>query len=147
MKFINIFFSVLIVNISCNSIQKPNFNNDFNDLDYLNGEWKLKKIGVFDRNKKIDFYIVDSTNYNYQILNIDTDKMLYNIKNYPFIKFEPSYPVSISGDTIYIKSGTTINNELVMLIKNKIIFKISDDLMSLKLTEFNGRNIKIFSKN
>ena len=65
---------------------------------------------------------------------------------YPFLDFEPGFPISIEGDTIFLLSGTTVGNKLVMLKKNIITYKFSEDYKLLELIYFDKENKMIFSR-
>ena len=114
-------------------------------MSNLKGNWMLTEIGAFD--KKNNLFSVDSTNYNFKKLSINIDKMSFHLTSYPFKNFEPSFPISISNDTIFILSGTTIDNRLVMLKKNSFVYKFSDDHKLLQLLNHEDKIIMIFSRN
>ena len=104
----------------------------------------MVEIGVL--NQKNTFYAVDSSNYNFKKLFIDIDKKNFHLTSYPFVDFEPSFPISIKSDTIFLLSGTTLENELVMLKKNTIIYNFSKDYKLLELRNLDEKNIMIFSR-
>jgi hypothetical protein len=128
---------------ACNNKSDPKFF--ISDMSNLKGNWMLTEIGLID--KKNTLFSVDSTNYNFKKLSIDIDKMNFHLTSYPFKNFEPSFPISISNDTIFILSGTTIDNELVMLKKNSFVYKFSDDHKLLQLLNLEDKIIMIFSRN
>jgi hypothetical protein len=134
-------FSILYLTSACNS--NPKFT--MVDKEYLDGKWKLIKIGVINHNKT--FFTVDSSNYNFKKLNINIDKMNFHLTSYPFENFEPSYPIEITNDSIFFLSGTTVNDEIIMLRKKTILYKISEDYKLLELRDFNEKEIMIFSRN
>ena len=73
--------------------------------------------------------------------------MNFHLTSYPFKNFDPSFPISISKDTIFILSGTTIDNRIVMLKKNSFIYKFSVDHKLLQLINEEDKIIMIFSRN
>ncbi|MAV80223.1 MAG: hypothetical protein CBD31_05345 [Flavobacteriaceae bacterium TMED171] len=131
----------------CEYDKKINFEDGNFEINNLNGKWELIQMGVLS-NLELNLFNVDSTNFNYKKLNIDTEKMIYHLTSYPF-KNSREYPskIFISNDTIKITSGTTINNEIKILIKKYIIFKISNNLNYLKLFDTKDNTVMIFSKN
>jgi hypothetical protein len=131
---------ILLISFACNS--NPKFFKK--EKKYLNGKWRLVEIGVL--NQKNTFYAVDSSNYNFKKLFIDIDKKNFHLTSYPFVDFEPSFPISIKSDTIFLLSGTTLENELVMLKKNTIIYNFSKDYKLLELRNLDEKNIMIFSR-
>ena len=140
-NFIFFLFTILNLTVACNS--NPNFT--VSDKEYLNGKWELIKIGVLNQNNT--FFTVDSSNYNFKKLFININKMNFHLTSYPFENFEPSYPIGITNDSIFILSGTTVNNEIVMLRKKTILYKISEDYKLLELRDFDDKSIMIFSRN
>ena len=138
-----IFSSILYVCFACNS--QSNLKFAPSNMNNLEGNWILTEIGSFDN--KNNFFSVDSTNYNFKKLSIDIDKMNFHLTSYPFSNFEPSFPISIVKDTIFLLSGTTIDNKLFMLKKNTIIYKFSSDHKFLQLQNLNDKSIMIFSRN
>ena len=143
-KKVNILIiQVFYVLSACNTISSPKFI--ISDMSNLKGNWMLKEIGASD--KKNTLFSVDSTNYNFKKLSIDIDKMNFHLTSYPFKNFEPSFPISISNDTIFILSGTTINKKLVMLKKNSFVYKFSYDHKLLQLINQEDKIIMIFSRN
>ena len=74
-KDFSILVVILIVFNSCDSSSNMNFINK--NENYLGGDWELKKIEILDNNQKKIFFSIDSTNFNFKILNIDTKKMLF----------------------------------------------------------------------
>ena len=141
-KFYILFVYIIYVFFSCNSESKPEFF--ISDMNNLQGNWTLKEVGV--NNKKNSVFKVDSTNSNFKKLSIDIDKMNFHLTTYPFENFEPAFPISIDHDTIFLLSGTTIDNKLVMLKKNTILFKFSSDHGFLKLFNLEEKSFMIFSK-
>ena len=141
---INFIFSlILCVCFACNS--RSNLKFISSDMNNLKGNWILTEIGGFEN--KNNFFSVDSTSYNFKKLSINVDKMNFHLTSYPFSNFEPSFPISIVNDTIFLLSGTTIDNKLVMLKKNTIVYKFSGDLKFLQLQNLNDKSIMIFSRN
>ena len=139
-------FSILVLSLivfnSCDSSSNLNFVNK--NEDYLGGDWELSKIGILDKNQKKTFFSVDSTNFNFKILNIDTKKMLFHLKSYPFSQFEPKYRILINNDTIKLKSGAIMNGQI--LFKNIFVFGMTNDNKYLELKDLKEKNIMIFSK-
>ncbi|MBH45460.1 MAG: hypothetical protein CMC93_02450 [Flavobacteriaceae bacterium] len=131
---------VLLVSLACSS--NPKFFKK--DKKYLNGKWRLVEIGAL--NQENTFFVVDSSDYNFKKLIIDIDKKNFYLTTYPFHDFEPSFPILIEGDTIFLLSGTTVGNELVMLKKNTITYKFSEDYKLLELINFDEKDIMIFSR-
>ena len=127
---------------ACNSISEPKFS--ISEMYNLKGNWKLTEIGKLDRNKT--FFYVDSSNYNFKKLHIDIDKMNFHLTSFPFENFEPSFPISIINDTIFLLSGTTIENKIVMLKKSTIIYKFSEDHKFLHLQNLDDDSVMIFSR-
>lgn len=141
---VNIFLaSIFYICFACNNNSSPKFI--VSDMNNLRGNWILTEIGVSD--KKNSFFSVDSSNYNFKKLSINIDKMNFHLTSYPFKNFEPSFPISISNDTIFILSGTTIDNKLVMLKKNTLLYKLSEDHKFLQLQNRDDKIIMIFSRN
>ena len=133
---------ILIVFNSCDSSSNRNFINK--NENYLGGDWELKKIEILDNNQKKIFFSIDSTNFNFKILNIDTKKMLFHLKSYPFSQFEPKYRILINNDTIKLKSGAIMNGQI--LFKNIYIFGMTKDNMYLRLKDLKEKKAMIFSK-
>ena len=131
---------ILIFSFACDS--NPKFFKK--DKKYLSGNWRLIEIGVL--NQKGTFFKVDSSDYNFKKLFIDIDKKKFHLTSYPFLDFEPSFPISIENDTIFLLSGTTLKNELVMLKKNTIIYNFSENYKLLELKNLDEKNIMIFSR-
>lgn len=142
-KVIILSVPIFLIFFNCNNKSSKNFF--ISDMSNLNGNWILNELGSFD--KKNTFFLVDSTNYNFKKLSIDIDKMNFHLTSYPFKNFEPSFPISISKDTIFILSGTTIDNKLVMLKKNTFLYKLSEDNELLQLQNLDDKIIMIFSRN
>ena len=142
-KVIILSVPIFLIFFTCNNKSSKNFF--ISDKSNLNGNWILNELGSLD--KKNTFFSVDSTNYNFKKLSIDIDKMNFHLTSYPFKNFEPSFPISISKDTIFILSGTTIDNKLVMLKKNTLLFKLSEDNELLQLQNQDDKIIMIFSRN
>lgn len=131
---------ILLAILACSS--KPKFFKK--DKKYLNGKWRLVEIGAL--NQENTFFAVDSSDYNFKKLLIDIDKKKFHLTTYPFLDFEPGFPISIEGDTIFLLSGTTVGNKLVMLKKNTITYKFSEDYKLLELIYFDKENKMIFSR-
>ncbi len=141
-KDFSILVVILIVFNSCDSSSNMNFINK--NENYLGGDWELKKIEILDNNQKKIFFSIDSTNFNFKILNIDTKKMLFHLKSYPFSQFEPKYRILINNDTIKLKSGAIMNGQI--LFKNIYIFGMTKDNKYLKLKDLKEKKAMIFSK-
>ena len=135
---------IFYIFFACDDKSVPKFF--LSDMSNLKGNWMLTEIGAFDK-KNNNLFSVDSTNYNFKKLSIDIDKMNFHLTSYPFKNFEPSFPISISKDTIFILSGTTIDNRIVMLKKNSFIYKFSVDHKLLQLINEEDKIIMIFSRN
>ena len=132
---------------ACNFEKNINFEDGNFEINNLNGKWSLIQRGILS-NQELNLFNVDSTNFNYKKLNIDTEKMIFHLTSFPFNNSR-EYPsrIIISNDTIKITSGTTINNEIKILIKKYIIFKISNNLNYLKLFDTKDNSVMIFSRN
>ncbi len=142
-KFLN--YLLFIILISCKPGNEIKFDKNTYDKNNLNGNWELVKRGVINDPKKIMFD-VDPTSYNFKKLKIDIDGMIFHLTSFKSpIKEYPS-KILIEMDTIKITSGTTVNNFIKTLIKEKIIYKISDDLEYLKLVYGSDNSIMIFKK-
>jgi len=73
--------------------------------------------------------------------------MIFHLRSYPFNNpREYSSKIRIVQDSIRIMSGTTVNNEIKLLIKEIIIFKLSSDFNYLRLMNANNKSVMIFSK-
>ena len=141
-KNLIIFINIFLLNLACNSKSNPKFY--YSDIGNLHGNWKLNEIGLSE--KKNTFFPIDTINYNFKKLSIDLDKMIFHLTSYPFKNFEPSFPISVISDTIFLLSGTTIENKLVMLKKNTILYKFSEDHKFLHLQNLDDNTTMIFSK-
>ena len=90
---------------------------------------------------------VDSNSSNFKKLKINTDKMIFHLTSSPVKNREYASRILIDRDTIKITIGTTTaDNFLKFLVKEKINYKLSDDLEYLKLIYSSDNSIMIFKK-
>ena len=131
---------------SCEQDKKILFNNNNYEVTNLDGNWELVKTGIIE-DKMDNLFEVNKNNFNYKKLSIDTEKMIFHLRSYPFNNpREYGSKIRIAQDSIRIMSGTTVNNEIKLLTKEIIIFKLSSDFNYLRLMNANNKSVMIFSK-
>ena len=132
--------------MSCNYDNEIKFQNNIYQEDYLNGNWELVRRGAINEKKEIMFD-VDSKSNNFKKLKIDTDKMIFHLTSSTLKNKEYASRILIDKDTIKITIGTTTaDNFIKILVKEKINYKVSDDLEYLKLIYSSDNSIMIFKK-
>ena len=145
-SFIFFIYIIIFISMSCNYDNEIKFQNNIYQEDYLNGNWELVKIGAINEKKNIMFD-VDSNSSNFKKLKINTDKMIFHLTSSPVKNREYASRILIDRDTIKITIGTTTaDNFLKILVKEKINYKLSDDLEYLKLIYSSDNSIMIFKK-
>jgi len=120
----------------------PQFNKIIIDQNQLNGKWYLYQKIIPNVNTKDSLFLIDSTSYQGKRFTFDLNEMLFSSELYPYTSDFSRYRMSISTDTIKVRSGAFENG--IPILKNTYTFMISDDADYLRVYDLKEKNIEIY---
>ena len=120
---------------ACNFEKNINFEDGNFEINNLNGKWSLIQRGILS-NQELNLFNVDSTNFNYKKLNIDTEKMIFHLTSFPFNNSR-EYPSRIIIGS-HLEAGKTFAKILAKGAKKQ-------DIETLFIDSTEAEAVKLFS--